>query len=84
MSVSRLVLTGSLLVAGALLAADDEPPEVAFIEYLGLWDESDEDWLMFRNSESDKLLLQAIESDIEGRSDPAPEGKESAEKQDES
>lgn len=62
-----------LLLCG-LVAADEELPEIEFIEYLGLWEESDEDWIMF--SQTDKP------GDDE-RSDPAPEGKESTEKDDE-
>ena len=46
-----------------------------FLEYLGLWEESDEEWLII-----DRQI--AIESDE--RIDPAPQGEESAEKDDES
>jgi hypothetical protein len=60
-----------------VLAADDELPEAEFLEYLGSWEESDEVWLVF-----DKLgELVVAESDE--RSDPAPQGKESTETDDE-
>jgi hypothetical protein len=60
-----------------VLAADDELPEPEFLEYLGSWEESDEVWLVF-----DKLgELVVAESDE--RSDPAPQGKESTETDDE-
>ncbi|MDH3352207.1 MAG: hypothetical protein OEM60_00335 [Gammaproteobacteria bacterium] len=76
MSASRSALIGSLLLGcGVVLAADDEVPDVAFLEYLGLWEESDEDWLIFD---------EPITADAEKRSDPVPEGKESTEKTDES
>ena len=40
----------TVLAVGSLaLAADDDVPEAAFIEYLGMWEESDEDWMMFEN-----------------------------------
>ena len=46
-----------------------------FLEYLGMWQESDEDW----------LLLEDIQmTDLDERSDPVPEGEESTEIKDES
>ena len=76
MSVKR-ALAGSLLVACSLVvAADEELPEIEFIEYLGLWEESDEDWTMF----SDPMEAR---NESEKRSDPAPEGEESTETRDE-
>ena len=48
MSVSRTALVGSLLMGASLvLAADEELPDPDFLEYLGTWEESDEDWLIF-------------------------------------
>jgi hypothetical protein len=76
MSVSKSALLGALLLGCSLvLAADDEVPDAEFLEYLGLWDESDEDWLIFD---------EPITADAEERSDPVPEGEESTEKADES
>lgn len=60
-----------------VLAADDEIPEMALIEYLGLWEESDEEWLLFEDEDQ-----QVAES--EERIDPAPKGEESTENDDES
>jgi hypothetical protein len=34
--------------AGPAAAADDELPELDFLEYLGSWEESDEDWELFK------------------------------------
>ena len=77
MSVRQVVL-GSLLVGCSLLvAADEELPEIEFIEYLGLWEESEEDWTMF----SDPIEAR---NENDERSDPAPDGKESTETDDES
>ena len=76
MSVKQSALLISMLLGGGLvLAAEDEMPEAEFLEYLGLWAESDEDWLLFE---------EPIAADAEERSDPAPEGEESTEKTDES
>ena len=76
MSVSKTALLVFLLFGSSvLLAADDEIPDAEFLEYLGFWEESDEDWLLFD---------EPITADAEERSDPVPEGEESTEKTDES
>jgi hypothetical protein len=76
MSASKPVLLGALLLFGGLVqGADDEMPDEDFLEYLGLWEESDEDWLMFD--------APAI-TENEERVDPVPDGEESTEKEDES
>ena len=69
-------MLGSLMMGcGLVLAADDAVPEGEFLEYLGLWEESDEDWLIFD---------EPITADAEERSDPVPQGEESTETEDES
>ena len=66
------------MVCSLMVAADEELPEIEFIEYLGLWEDSDEDWVLFSDSfNADKRAKN------EQRSDPAPEGEESTEKDDE-
>ncbi|MDH5454974.1 MAG: hypothetical protein OEY37_02815 [Gammaproteobacteria bacterium] len=77
MSVERtlaLVACG-LCLGTAALAEEQAVPDAEFLEYLGMWEESDEDWLVLED-------LQAME--VEERSEPAPEGEESTEKEDES
>ena len=76
MLASKPALIGTLLLIGGLVqGADEEMPDEDFLEYLGLWEESDEDWLMF-----DELTT----AENEERTDPVPEGEESTEKEDES
>ena len=76
MLASKPALIGALLLFGGLaLGADDEMPDEDFLEYLGLWEESDEDWLMFE---------EPITTEKEERTDPVPDGEESTEKEDES
>ena len=77
MSVKRVFIASLLMLCSVLVVADEELPEIEFIEYLGLWEESDEDWMMF----SDPIKAGNEEQE---RSEPAPEGKESTEKHDES
>lgn len=76
MSASKPALIGALLLFGGLVqGADEEMPDEDFLEYLGLWEESDEDWLMFDRPTT---------TENEERTDPVPDGKESTEKEDES
>ncbi|MDH3577486.1 MAG: hypothetical protein OEO71_06665 [Gammaproteobacteria bacterium] len=66
---------GILLGSGGLVCAEEESvPDMEFLEYLGMWEESDEDWL---------ILDEAMTTGDQERSDPVPEGKESMEKEDE-
>jgi len=56
------------------VAAEEEPaPEAEFIEYLGMWDLTDEDW----------QLLEEEMAAMEERSEPEPEGEASTETEDE-
>ena len=57
-------------VAGSVLAADTEEPEMEFLEYLGLWEESDEEW---------EMIDRQLSLETDERIDPAPEGEESTE-----
>lgn len=53
----------------------DEVPDIEFLEYLGMWEESDEDW---------QLLQESAVAENKERIGPVPQGKESTEKEDES
>ena len=67
-----------LLALGAVStapAAETEEPEMEFVEYLGIWEETDEEWLMIEH----QMNLESGE-----RIDPVPEGEESREDDDES
>lgn len=75
MSVRQATLLVSVLLGCGTAQADEEVPDAEFLEYLGLWAESDEDWLLFN---------KPFTADTEERTDPAPEGEESTEKTDES
>jgi hypothetical protein len=77
MSVRRFLITVMLSACSIAVVADEELPEIELIEYLGLWEESDEDWVMF----SDPLKAEINDQE---RNEPAPEGEESTEKHDES
>lgn len=76
MQVKGFLLASLLLASSAVLAEDEEMPEIEFLEYLGLWEETDEDWTMFSD-------LIGATNETDKRNDPAPEGKESTENEDE-
>ena len=76
MSVRRTTAVGVLLLGcGLVLAADEEIPDPDFLEYLGMWEESDEDWVLFD---------EPVTADRKDRSDSEKDDEESTEKTDES
>lgn len=64
-----------LLICGAAAAEEEGIPDMEFLEYLGMWEETDEVW---------QILEETMTADNEERSDPVAEGEESTEKEDES
>lgn len=75
----KVAILWGLLGCSGVVAADDElMPDIEFLEYLGSWEESDEDWVV--------LAAEAIEqvASEDERTDPASKEKESVETDDES
>lgn len=56
---------------GVASAAEEEAPDADFLEYLGQWEETDEDWL---------IIEKMMTAEKEEQNDPPPEGEESLEK----
>ena len=73
------VICGLLGLSGAALADEPELPDLAFLEYLGSWEESDEDWVLFSEEETE-VVASGKESK---RTDPAPQEEKVAEVDDE-
>ncbi len=73
----KSLLAVMLLGAAGLVAADDELPDMEFLEYLGSWDESDEDWVLFADDGDDQ------EGPEDEPRQPAPQGEKVAELEDE-
>ena len=72
---TRPVLLVCWLTLGAAAIAQEEGPvNEEFLEYLGMWEETDEEWLLHNDGMS---------ADIDERNDPVPEGEESTESEDE-
>ena len=79
MWASRGALAGTLLLVGGIVAAADEDlPDAEFLEYLGSWEQSDEEWLMFEEP------AEAGETENGERIEPVSDGEESTETDDES
>ncbi len=72
------VLWGLFACSGTVAADDDVMPDMEFLEYLGSWEESDEDWVL--------LAAEAVEqvATEDKRTDPASKEEESVENDDES
>ena len=68
------VALGSSMSAIAEPAPEETLPDMEFLEYLGMWETTDEDWL---------LLDEREVAVTDKRSDPAPESEESTEAKDE-
>lgn len=74
-SVRSAGLCVLMILGSAVVTADDELPDMELLEYLGMWEESDDEWLLFNDPAT---------AEVEKRSGPAPDGRASPERQDES
>lgn len=74
--IGAALICTMLGAAGAAPAQEEEVPDMEFLEYLGLWEGSDADWL---------LINEPLKADTEDnkRIDPVPDGEESTENEDE-
>jgi len=83
MLVSRVwklaLIWGPLGCADLALAAEDVQPDLEFLEYLGSWEESDKDWLMF----AEVIDRQVADADPK-QAETEPHNEDSTESEDES
>ena len=78
----RLIgLCCGLCLALPALAEDEEMPDSEFLEYLGMWEASDEEWLLYEDMQSESFVLRNEQPRDEAE---LPEEDESPEKDDES
>ncbi len=63
-----------IALSGAAIATEEEVPDLEFLEYLGMWEETDEEW---------QVLEEKAVAGNEERSDLVSEDEESMEKKDE-
>lgn len=80
---AALLLGGAAMISVATAAEEEQEPDMAFLEYLGMWEETDEEWELFDEA-SDEPSDDAAIAENEERSEPVPKGKESQELEDES
>ena len=73
-----IIACGLFGLSGGVSAADDELPDVEFLEYLGSWEESDKDWLVV--SDVDKVRKELTKDE---RSDSEQQVEESTETENE-
>ncbi len=75
--LARTLLLAAMLGGYSLASGDDEEvPDMGFFEYLGMWEETDEEWLMFN---------EVVTAENDARSEPhVSEADEPVEKEDES
>ena len=69
-----VVAWGLIGVTGIVYADDAEAPDLEFLEYLGSWEESDEDWVALA---ADASIVN--ESKEQEEDDTAPNGEKLAE-----
>jgi hypothetical protein len=72
------VLWGLMGCSGVVAAQETNMPDLEFLEYLGSWEESDEDWVLLTEKTD-----RHEESDQDDGKDPAPDGETLAELDDE-
>lgn len=71
-TIARTLLCGLVFSGGLVMAADDEAPESDFLEYLGMWEETDEDWLMLEKTR----IADDEERSDDGEGDDTPENED--------
>lgn len=73
-----LMLAGLVGAGHALADENAEQADIEFLEYLGSWENSDEDWLIFVGDREAR-----DEADDEEKEETAPDGEKLAEVKDE-
>ena len=73
------VLWGMIGFCGLVIADEAEAPDLEFLEYLGSWEESDEDWVLLAADAETEKESEEKEQEV----DTAPNGEKLAELDDE-
>lgn len=70
----RLVVAWSLLGCTSVAFADEgEAPDIEFLEYLGSWEESDEDWVLFTEETDTETKSDSEANDAEPQAENVAE-----------
>jgi len=70
----ELALLGLAAGVGPVPAAEEPLPEAAFLEYLGSWEGTDEDWLLFEGAVRDPAA--STDEEQSDSSEESPESKD--------
>lgn len=62
MQYSRLALLVAMAGLAAKAGAQEDEPDLSFLEYLGSWQESDEEWLIVAEMEMEEELKDEHEA----------------------
>ncbi len=81
-ALASFAALAGLLGAGAASADEEATPDLEFLEYLGSWEASEEDWVIFTAAMEEPEASQDKDN-VQG-SDPSPDGEKLAEMDDES
>ena len=66
MKLSRLALLAAMSGLAAAARAQDDDPDLSFLEYLGSWQESDEEWLIVADMKQEELCVEYATIKISG------------------
>jgi hypothetical protein len=80
-TLASLAAMAGLIGAGVATADEEATPDLEFLEYLGSWEASDEDWVIFTAAMEEPETSQDKDN-VQG-SDPSPDGEKLAEMDDE-
>ena len=86
MRANAWFLIAALAGIGGRVAAQEEPPDLSFLEYLGSWGEGDEEWLVIAGVEGETQepdeLDQRDQHDEHDEASDADEEKDGKQEQD--
>ena len=81
-ALASFAALAGLLGVGVATADEEATPDLEFLEYLGSWEASEEDWVIFTAAMEEQEASQD-QDNVQG-SDPSPDGETLAEMDDES
>jgi len=68
-----VVLCGLLACNGGVAADDEVMPDMEFLEYLGSWEESDEDWVALAAAALEQVAAEDRRDDPDAKEEEAVE-----------
>lgn len=80
----RLIALAGLVTGSTvpMAVADEELPDMEFLEYLGSWEQDDAEWLIFDLSDETENVDESADAES-GEEQPTARAQDSTERQDE-